>query len=141
MGLDKHVFDAMQYHRTVTEVPKSLALRRADQGLSIDNHYAFLVGAGRLQPDPLLFGVDLYDLNPGGDGVPDADRCLKIQLLPHVDRSGSRELHPDDGGNESGSEHAMGNPGFEESGLCISLIDVCRIEVAAHAGINVEIRF
>ncbi|VTR68734.1 hypothetical protein DESC_720112 [Desulfosarcina cetonica] len=59
--------------------------------------------------------------------------------MMHVNRSRARQARTDDGTDEAGRQHAMGDTGLEEGPLGIGFIDVGRVQVAGDAGEKIDI--
>ena len=90
--------------------------------------------ADRGEDSTTLVGNDLGDGCRGVHDVPDSDRRLEAQGLAHVDRAIARQLRADDGRDESGRQHAVGNAALEHGLFGEGLVEVYRVVVARDLG-------
>ena len=110
-------------------------------GLTCDQKGAVLVDTGRLQHRTVFDLVDGQDLDAGGDGVADAHRGEEFQRLAHIDGAWAGQLHADDGGNQPGREHPVGDTATEPSGFGVLLVDMGGVQITGQPGKGIYIPF
>src|SRR5699024_8466011 len=100
---------------------------------------AVLVGADGVENGAVLLRNELGDGDGGGYGVAEEHRLGEAELLAHVYGAGAGQLRAENGGDETGGEHAVGYPLAEHALLGLDLVDVGGVEVAADAGVGVYV--